>query len=179
MVLSLLAVILVGSVGYADATIDDYQVKILREKTLDVSGHAMSGTQVFMKIFDSKDNIVFEEYRWANEDEGLFVFDVSVNKLGFGDYSGEIIHEETIQPFKFSFKPKVDPTINASQKSSSITSQHDQDIERLQLEIQKRDNQITELKNQVFDLEKQLDNLQQIVNEQIKVIMDTLVSLKN
>lgn len=89
-------------------------------------------------------------------------------------------NERIEKGFWFNQDPRPDllkaETIEESQEPK--LSQHDQDIERLQLEIQKKDNRITELENQVFDLQNEIDKLNQIIHEQIKVIMNTLVSLK-
>jgi len=148
-------------------------------RMVDILGTAEPQTQVFLEIWDSSGNLLEERIMTVDFD-GDFRFQLGMKYLsGYGDYTGKLTYEGQEYNFTFSMEEKKDPTLQLSDAQTiESVSDYDQNIEMLQLEINKKDNRIMELENQVYDLKKEIENLNKIIQEQIKVIMDVLVSLK-
>ena len=167
---SLLAVSILG-VGQVYADWEEFNhVVDNRSEAIFISGITQNPSEsVNIQIFD-KDDILIVDHNWTSDNESEFGINYGDSDLnGFGQYRAIVIYDGIDTEFDFELIGRH--AAAGIPPEDMMTDQKDQDIERLQLEIQKRDSRISELKNQVFDLQRELDNLQAIVNEQIRVML--------
>jgi len=174
--LFVLAVLLIGtSYAYADSL--EFEVTANHE-VVDIMGYGPPESQVYLTIWDSKGDVMVDNmYRPTDKDEGLFRYMLTLRDFnGYGDYIGQISHENSKYVFEFSFKEKTDPTFTQSQFSSSDVTQQDQDIERLQSEIRKQQNRIGELEDENRVLKDKVSQLQDDINRMAQEFLQTIIN---
>ena len=178
LILSLLSIVLVMGVNsaYADWQEFNYEVNSKSESVKIFAVGTGGFEPVKVQIFDDVGNILIEEDVITNNSN--FEFNRSYNYSGlggFGKYTAIVTYEGTDTTFDFELIGRH--AAAGVPPEEMMTDQKDQDIERLQLMVQKRDTRIAELENKVFDLEKEIDELNTMLRIQVKMILDKLLLL--
>lgn len=170
----LLSIIVVGGVNlaFADWVEFNHEVNSKSEHVYMLGIGNGPLESVYVQILDNEGEIIFEDNAVTDHDNDFGRTYHYSDLGGFGQYTAIVTYDGIDTEFDFELLGR-----NSQVAHEEINiDQKDQDIERLQMEIQKQNNRIAELENENLGLKKKIAELK---DEIIKKSEEFYVTITN